>query len=263
MSVTQKSALLFKTNNFPSFVNKLQDLTQISDVIKLKIDSEHILAYAMITNDVSVMALKNYLLITNDYIDGFKSDKVFDLVITSAAKFVKNLKFFTIDYIIKFDLEAKVNPDDETTFHIRSCRFHNSKFKVSCIGGELHKIRDINKLALKSRTNPKNSKWGFKISKSDLQDVKKLCNINSEDKVLTVIVQGGSVKFSEELKWELEVDKIEDQKNRRIVFNKKYLSNIDDENELIEFKIFETFILVTSENSNLILSFETDFNTDD
>jgi hypothetical protein len=48
-----------------------------------------------------------------------------------------------------------------------------------------------------------------------------------------------------------------------IIFNKKYLGNINSDKEFINFNIFENFILIKDEESNLMLSFEQDFSTDD
>ena len=255
-----KLTLNFKSDKFPDFVQKLQDLTSISDVIKIKIDINNILAYSMLSNDVSVLALKNYLLPTSEYITNFKSDKTFDYIITSASKFVKNLKFFNIESTINLELNYK--PEDDEIMHVRSAKYSNEKLKISCVGGELSKIRDINKTSLDARLNIKNSKWGFKISKSDFQDVKKLSNINSEDRIVNVIVENGVVSIMEEYKWELEVDNLHNDKSTKITFSKKYLSNINDEYDFIEFSIFETFILVKDYNSNLMLSFETSFEED-
>jgi hypothetical protein len=70
------------------------------------------------------------------------------------------------------------------------------------------------------------------------------------------------VTFNETSKWELEVDKIQ-TKNQHLVFGKKYLSNINCDEEFIQFNIFETFIHVRENDSNLMLSFEQDFSTDD
>jgi len=257
--MANKLTLQLNKDKFSDFVTKLQDLTNISDAIKLKIDNDNILAYSMISNDVSVLALKNYLLNTDEYINNFKSESTFDFIITSAAKFVKNLKFFNSELPIKLELIYKSTTDDDEIMHVRSSNFSNGKLKISCIGGELSKIRDINKVALDARLNPKNSKWGFKISKSDFQDVKKLSSINSEDKIINVIVENGKVSIMEEYKWELEIDDLQNDKNTKITFNKKYLSNINDGLDNIEFKIFETFILVKDDNSNLMLSFETNF----
>jgi hypothetical protein len=257
----QKLTLHLNQSNFTDFVSKLQDLTNISDVIKLKIEKDNILAYSLLSNDVSVLALKNYLLKTSDYIDNFDSEDIFDYVIIGASKFVKNLKFFNASNPIKLSITAK-HDDTNDTMHIRAAQFTNGKLKIINVGGELSKIRDIGKEALASRLNPKSAKWGFNVSKSDFSDAKKLCSINSEDRILYIDVSDGVVSLMEEGKWELQVDEIS-TKTARLIFNKKYLSNVNDENDAINFQIFETFILVKDNNSNLMLSFETDFTTDE
>lgn len=71
----------------------------------------------------------------------------------------------------------------------------------------------------------------------------------------------GKVTMNEPSKWELEIDGIE-HKNEQLIFNKKYLSNINESNDYIQFIVFETFILVKEDNSNLMLSFETNFDED-
>jgi hypothetical protein len=47
------------------------------------------------------------------------------------------------------------------------------------------------------------------------------------------------------------------------MFNKTFLSSIDDSSDYIEFHIFETFILTKSDISSLMISFEQDFSVDD
>ena len=257
-----KLTLILDRKMFSDFVDKLQDLSSISDTIKLKIDSDNILAYSMLANDVSVLSLKNYLLTTSDYITNFNSDKMFDYIITGASKFVKNLKFFTSDNQIELEINYK-SSEDEDVMHVRSSKYSSGKLKISCVGGELSKIRDINKQALEKRMDLKGSKWGFRVSKSDFSDIKKLSSINSEDKVITVMVNNGKVSLTEEYKWELDVDDIEPKRSTKVIFNKKYLSNINAENEVIIFNVFETFILVKDHNSNLLLSFETDFSNEE
>ena len=255
--MSTKLKITAKKDNFSEFVSKLQDLTSISDILKIKIDSKNILMYSMVSNDVAVLALKSYYLNTNDYFEDIKSEEVFDFVIINSSKFVKNLKFFNEESKITIDLISK-KVQDEEIMHVRSALFTNGKLKITCVGGELSKIKNINKSILDSRMNIKNSKWGFQISMSDFTNIKKLSSINSEDKILNIIVTNGIVSFVEDQKWELEVDEI-NKINTKITFNKKYLSNIN-ENDIIEFKIFETFLLVKDDVSNLLFSFETDFN---
>lgn len=253
-----KLSLKFNQSKFTDFVQKLANLTQIEDVIKIKIEKDKTLMYSMLSNESAVLALKSFTLPTSDIFENFNNDNIFDFIITSATKFVKNLRFLDPKNPIKVDFTAKALPDSEDVMHIRSAQFTNSKLKISCVGGEEFKIRDINQKSLDARLNPKNSKWKFSISKEDFGNVKKLSSINSEEKILNITLQSGKVFFSELSKWELEVDELS-HKNEQIVFQKKYLSNINDDKETITFTIFETFILVKDENSNLMLSFEQDF----
>jgi hypothetical protein len=70
------------------------------------------------------------------------------------------------------------------------------------------------------------------------------------------------VTYNEISKWELEVDTIKSS-NQHLVFGKKYLSNINLDDEFVNFNIFDTFILVKDKESNLMLSFEQNFDTED
>jgi hypothetical protein len=134
--------------------------------------------------------------------------------------------------------------------------------KISTIGGEEYRIRDLTKTLLNAKLNPKLSKWSFEVSQEDFTNIKKLSTINNEDRTFNIQVDNGQVTFNETNKWELEVANIS-TKNANIIFNKKYLSNITTELDSITFFIFETFILIKDEESNLMLSFEQDFTNED
>lgn len=260
--MAQKLSLKFNQSNFNDLITKLKDLTGIEDTIKMKFDKDDMLLYSVLSNEQQVAALKTYLVPTQDYLIGFNHDETFDFIITSASKFVKNIQFFNIESQIKFDLICKPLPEDDTTMHVRSALLSNGKLKISCIGGEEYKIREVSKKFIETRLNPKNSKWSFKVSNQDFSDVKKLSNINSEDRIININVQDGKVSFNETSKWELEVDSI-NSKNQHLIFGKKYLSNINCDESHIQFNIFETFIHVRDKESNLMLSFEQDFTSED
>lgn len=258
--MSNKLSLKLNKGNFSDLVSKIQDLTNIEDVIKLKIDRDNILMYSMLFNDVSVLALKSYNVPTSEYIENFDKDETFDFIITGGSKFVKSLKFFNSEDPIKLEITYKEGDD---AMHIRTAQFISGKLKISCIGGEQYKIRNIDNSSLESRLDISKSKWGFKVPKDDFGNIKRLCSINSEDRVLNINVNSGKVTFSENSKWELEVDGISDDITTQLIFGKKYLSNVNANNSLINFSVFETFILVKDENSNLLLSFEQDFSADD
>jgi hypothetical protein len=137
----------------------------------------------------------------------------------------------------------------------------SGKFKVTWLGGEHYEMRDIDKNSLKQRLDLKNRKWSFSISNSDFLDVKKLSNINA-DRIISISVVKGLVTLSEKSAWELEIDKLEEDRNSNLILNKKFLSCINDKVDKIEFNIFDTFMLIKDDNYNLMLSFEQDFSDD-
>ena len=66
--MSNKTKLKIKKERFSEFVDKLVDLTGISDTIKLKIDSENIMMYSTLGGAV-MLAFKNYLLKTDEFFD--------------------------------------------------------------------------------------------------------------------------------------------------------------------------------------------------
>jgi hypothetical protein len=143
----------------------------------------------------------------------------------------------------------------------RSIQVVGGKLKVNWLAGERYEMRDINKDVLKQRLDIKNRKWCFKLSTQEFSDVKKLSSINS-DKIININVNSGKVVLSETAAWELEIDEIE-ERNANLIFNKRFLNCIDADREFIEFSMFETFILIKDEQTNLMLSYEQDFSDDD
>jgi hypothetical protein len=72
----------------------------------------------------------------------------------------------------------------------------------------------------------------------------------------------GKINMSENHIWELEVGETS-FKDTQLMFSKNFLSSINDGSKPVEFNVFETFILVQDEISNLMISFEQDFSQED
>ena len=255
-----KLKLKIKPDNFSLFVSKIENIAAIDDTVRVKIDNDNILMYSMLGGGNVMLAFKNFLLKTSDFFDIDDFDYTIDMIIPNAKKFVKNLAFIRDMDKIGFDLVYKEDEDDELLYAIRSFQISSGKFKVNWLGGELYSVRDIGKTSLAQRLNPKDKKWSFNIGNQDFLDVKKLSSINSE-RIICMDVNKGKVIFSEKSSWELEVDEIEDR-NAALILNKRFLSCINDKLD-VEFNIFENFMLIKDENSNLMLSFEQNFEDQD
>jgi hypothetical protein len=252
----------FKVNKefFSDFTDKLEDLTKISDTLKLKIDSDNILMYSML-GGATLLAFKSYLINTNEYLETDNDiDFTLDIVISNAKKFVKNLNFLKENDKITIEVSYKESSDDDTIMNARSIQVTGGKLKVNWMAGEHYELRDINKVALAQRVNIKNQKWSFDINKTDFNDMKKLSGINGS-KLINITVINGKVTLSEISAWEMEIDMVDSKINSNLILNKNFLPCINEQDK-VTFSIFDTFMLIQDNNSNLILSYEQDFSDD-
>jgi len=259
--MANKIKFKINTNNFSNFIEKLDDLTKIDDTIKLKIDNDEILMYSMLGGNV-MLAFKNYLVKTSEYLEyNDELEHTFDIIIPNAKKFVKNLTFIKECDKITFEIAYKESSEDSSVMIARGIQIVGGKLKVNWLSAENYEIRDINKSVLSQRLDLRGRKWAFKLDKSEFSDVKKLSAINS-DKIININVVDGRVILSETAAWELEIGEIENR-SANLILNKRFLSCINADRDDIEFSMFETFILVKDEDTNLMLSYEQDFSDDD
>lgn len=250
-------------DKFGDFVSKLTDLSGIDDSVRLKIDNKDILMYSILGRNV-LLAFKNFLVPTRDVLQiEDELDYQLDLIIPNVKKFVKNLGLIKDYDKVKIELSYKESYDDDSIYLVRYFQVSSGRFKINWIGGEHgNETRDINKKMLSKNLDLKNRKWFFALTNEDFLDIKKLSSINSE-RIINVNVNDGKVNLSEKSAWDLEVDNIESDRNSTLILNKRFLSCINDKMDKVEFSIFETFMLVKDNDSNLMLSFEQDFNDDD
>jgi hypothetical protein len=258
--MSSKLNIQINSDNFSDLLTKLEDLAKISDTIKLKVDSDNILMYSIVGETI-LLAFKSYLLKTSDYLT-IKGDldNTLDIIISGGKKFVKNLGFIKTSEKILMNIDYRTTDEDINI--TRFLQIKNGKLKIALQGGEPSEIRDIAKDVLSKRVDIKNSKWNFKISKSEFQDIKKLSSINSEGKVIHLNVDDKKVLLSETSTWEFQVDEV-DITDRHLMFNKTFLPSISDNSDNISFYVFETFILTKDDTSHLMISFEQDFSVDD
>lgn len=247
--------------NFQDFINKLKDLTTIDDAIKIRIKNENIFLYSTLGRSV-ILAFKSYSIETKKYLDSKPIDNPIDIILPNCKKLVKNLEFLQEKERINLNISYEVSPDDEDIMISRGIQFTGGRLRVNWISGERYEVRDIEESILKQRLDLKNRNWSFIISNTDFMNIKKLSNINSE-KIITIDVNSsGKVIFSEASAWDLQVSETE-KKSTSFIFNKRFFKCIDQDQEDIEFNLFDNFILIKQENSDLMLSYEQDFEEED
>ena len=261
MAKSGKDKFRIKSERLQEFISKLEDLTKISDSIKIKVESDNTMMYSIL-GKATVLAFKNYNIPTSELFE-MKDELEYgiDIVILNAKKFVKNLNFLKDSEKVTIEISHKESQDSDEVMVARAIQVVGGKLKVNWIGGEHYEIKDMNKKKLDQGLNLKNSRWSFGITKSDFSDIKKLSSINGE-RILQIGVNAGKVVISETAAWEMEIDQIDAERSSNLMLNKKFLGCVNDSDD-IQFHIFDNFMLVKHEDSNLMLSFEQDFSEED
>lgn len=261
MAKTGKDKFKINKEAFPGFLSRMEDLTKISDSIKIKIEGGKMMVYSIL-GKATVLAFKSYDIDAEELLEGAGDlEYGIDIVVLNAKKFVKNLAFMRESEKISIEITHKESQESEDVMDARALQISGGKLKLNWIGGEHYEIRDMGRQQLEKGLSLKNSRWSFAISKEDFADIKKLSSINGE-KILNISVASGKVVISENAAWELEIDQIDSERNSTLMLNKRFLSCVNEEEE-IRFNIFDNFMLVKGADSNLMLSFEQDFSEED
>ena len=256
-----KFNFILKNDKLNELVNCISDLTKISDIVKMKIDKDDIFIYSLV-GETSITAFKNFTLKTDDYIESkTEIDKPFEYIILESKKFVKNIRFL-IESEDKIKCTFSYLNRGEPSNYVRGFKLSDGKFKFTIMGGENYKIREINKEMLSGILNEDNIEWSFQINRSDYASIKKLATINNDRDIIDINCKGGSVVFGEDTKWEVKVCDIE-ANHSEITFPKKYLTSISNTDDVINFHVYETFLLFKEDGVNLMVSFEQDFSTEE
>jgi hypothetical protein len=261
MAKKDKIKLKVNGDKFSEFIGKLSDLTDIGNIVKLKMDRDNILIYSLV-GETAVLAFKSYLLNTSDYFEFEDFEFTLDYVINDAKKFVKKFGFLNTSSL-ELEISFKDAPEDENIKHVRAITANDGILKLAAVGAEQFKIRDMSKDRLAKTLDLNNSKWSFNVHKDSFTQVKKLSAIG-DDKILNINIDDNQVKFSELGNWEMCVSTIDGSKKyNNLVFGKKYLKSVNLNDDYVSFNIFETFILIKDNESNFMMSFEQNFQDDD
>lgn len=257
--MSEKIKFVLKKEKFEDFTRKLKDLTTISNTVKIKIDSDDILIYSTLeVSNSTVLAFKNYLLKTSDYLESKDAiNYTYNIIIVNTTTLVKNLDFLRDSKSVTMTLSCKESTEDNKTMLARTVNITGGRLRFPITSGESYEITDISKSFLEKRLNINNRNWSFVITNSDFSEIKKLSK-NNKNKIINVNVINGKVVLSGESSWDLVIGEIEN-KTASFILNERFLKCINDKNEEIEFNLFDSFILIKDQDSNLMLSYEQDF----
>lgn len=233
------------------FAEKIHDLLAIDDEILLKIDKENILLYSIVGEKMSVNAFKSFIYKTEEvFTFETELDKEIRYIITNGKKFESSLKNF---YDYGEDLKCELYMNDDT--YADNFKFKSSKLKLSFNGGDLRAINtsiDIEKI---NKTIDKNNiDFKFALDLNSFTKIKKIMAIDLDNDILTLNIIDNVLKIGEN-NWDLKICDVEHD-DLSITFPKKYFKSITFTEETIDVFVFDTFILIDNQNTNLLIALE-------
>lgn len=238
-------------NQLVFFLDKIHDLLSIDDEILLKITNTNILLYSIVGEKMNVNAFKSFIFKT-DEVFSFKDEltKEIRFIITNAGKFEGTLKNY-LDY--KEDIACEFFMNDDT--YADNLKLKNSKLKLSINGGDIRGMNttiDIEKI--NQTLNKDNIDFKFTLDKISYAKIKKIMAVDNENDILTLNIIENNLTIGEN-SWDLKICEIEHE-DLTITFPKKYFKSITFTEEEINVYVFDTFLLIDNQNTNLLIALE-------
>ena len=251
-------------NNKPESLNRLidtlKDLSRLNDKVLFKIDKENTLIYSLVGNGNSVNAFKNFIFNTNDIFNEIgEFDETINYIVRSAKQMCR-----TLQIISSFDSDVTGNIYfdrlGDLVFSDRIYLKAGSKLRQNFYGGDPTSMNiNITVDTIKQFVNIDDADFSFDLSADDFDKVKKLassddiCNIfylntfDRDDKNYVSIGEGV---------WDITVSETDYKECISLAFPKKYFKTISISNGFAKIYVFDSSILITTDNSNLLISIE-------
>ena len=238
------------------FLEKVHDLLSIDDEILLKISNDNILLYSIVGEKMNVNAFKSYIFKTNEvfsFVDELPKEIRF--IITNGSKFETTLKSY-LDFKENIDCEFFMNDDT----YADNFKLKNSKsarpLRLNVNGGDVRGMNttiDIDKIT--KTLNKDNIDFKFILDKNFYLKIKKLMAIDNENDILTLTIIDKNLTIGEGITWDLSICDIEHE-DLSITFPKKYFKSITFTEDNINVYVFDTFLLIDNQNTNLLIALE-------
>lgn len=245
----QKFNFIFKNDKLKELVKSLKDLYKINSLIKMKMDSEHILFYTKKGKGQNILAFKSFLFNTTDLIEATDVPNL-DFIILNGKNFYDNLSIMVKDdKTVAGKLEYNDGSKIANIFHIS-----DGKLKLKFITGDYRQIKDITKEEIETRMDPELSEFNFKVDKADFNELKKLTRLNKSE-IINLKSKNNKLSFYDK-NWSMDVDVLESDIDDEVwTFDNSHFRTISAEEDLY-LSMFDTFVLFKENNVTLLIGLE-------
>jgi len=260
---TNSVSFYCKNDKLNLFIDKIKDLTKISNDVIIKINKDDVLMYSYvnITNTTAIVAFKYYKYKTNEMftVDGDMMDLTLTINMVNAKKSAMGLSNLSDSKEVK--IKMVYNPNDYNfvrAFYIEDKLKVRLDCGISTISFIKHFDYSIEKI--EKYLNIKNPIFTFKLNKVDFTKIKKLAglekDVDEKFQPLYVEIVDGRI-YLKEKNWDFPIGEtmLDDDS---FATPKKFFSCINytkDETEMI-FYVKDNYMFISGNETNLIVSTE-------
>lgn len=232
-----------------SFLDKIKELNKISEYHRVKFSPKANIIYSKEGEHDKINQVRVY-------VDKNKIFRTFpDIELTWTINDGKNwhtqFSHLLDNEEEEFDFNIEYNTEDNSILSVEG----KSKYLVlRAISGDSDLIKkDLTVDIIKEVMNPKNSNWKTSIKREEIDRVIKLAKLE-EDDLIRVLIEDNQVYFKQ-TKWKLLIGEV-DHPNVFTTFNKEDLTKLSKSAEVVDFCMFDTYVLIKEHNSLLLFSLE-------
>lgn len=238
---------IFNRDNFDTILSTINELSKIDEMIKIKLDNEHVLFYSKAGKGSNIHAFKSFIYPVENFITSDEYITI-DFIIINGKNFVENLKLLANK---EGDIAGRIsyNSGDKVASQLY---IGNGKLKFNFVTGDYRQIKDITKQEIEMKMDPSLCEFQFTIDKDEFIEIKKLTRLNKSETV-NLKLKKNKLSFYDK-RWSNYICDINSPDSTWTFSNKyfKTITGIDD----ITIYMFEQFLLFKEDNITFMIGLE-------
>jgi len=259
MAKTSEISFNITSDNLLKIISVLKDLSTIDEKALIKFDKKNILIYSLIGEGKSINVFKSFSFKTDEILEIDDFSDTIDFISKDIKSMYRNLQIMND---LNKDISGKIYYDQlgDKFYSDRLFFKLDSKLKLNFYGGDpLSFNSNISSVQIKKLTNIDDSEFNFRLKSDDFNNIKKLSNTSKDSDVFYMNTFEKDDKYYisiGESSWDLVLDEIDKQIIKTLSFPKKYLKSITMSDDLLNVYVFDRFLMIRDEQSNLLISTE-------
>ena len=260
MSKIKKLELKIQKEKLSKLINTIKDLSNIDDKIIFKFNNDSLLLYSLVGEGQTINAFKSFTYDNNIFMNDIDIDDTIIYIAKSAKLLVKNMRTL-LDFDNDINMILYYDTLGEKTYADRLQLKSSNKLKLNFYGADpITSNTKITNEHIKDLSELNTVNFSFDLTEDDFNKIKKLASPDAEMEIFYMNIKEREEQFFVSLgenNWDLELDTVDINEEKTLAFPKKYFKSvIIEKDSSCKVKVYDTFLMVSTDNSDLLISME-------